>query len=287
MINYIKLMRPKQYLKNVFIFLPLFFGLQLTNIDSLISVFLGFIFFSLTASSIYILNDYKDIELDRLHPTKKNRPLASGIVSKRVSLFLAIGLFLFSSIGLYLLSIKALAIMFLYVFINIFYIFLIKNIAILDIISISIGFVLRLFIGAFIANIELSMWIVIMTFLLSLFLILAKRRDDVLIFMETGVKTRKVIEGYSLKFIDTLMSIMAAVIMIGYILYTISADVINRIHSDNLYLTSIFVLVGIMRYLQISFVYQESGSPTNIIAQDRFIQIIVLGWVLSFLVILY
>jgi len=153
---------------------------------------------------------------------------------------------------------------------------------------ISIGFVLRLFVGSSVTGIYLSMWIVIMTFLLALFMALAKRRDDILIYMKTGAKMRKVIDGYNLKFVDGAMMIMASVVIVSYILYTTSKEVIDRVDSGEfLYLTTLFVILGVMRYMQITFVFEKSASPSEIILKDRFIQSTLLFWILSFVWILY
>ena len=131
------------------------------------------------------------------------------------------------------------------------------------------------------------MWIVIMTFLLSLFIALAKRRDDVIIFMKTGNVLRKVINGYNMQFLDVSMAIMASVVIVVYTSYTTSLDVIERVHSEYLYLTTFFVIVGIMRFLQLTFVLHQSGSPTNIVLKDKFIMIILAFWILSYSWILY
>ncbi len=287
MLQIIKLMRPQQYVKNIFIFLPLFFALKITDTALLSQAFIAFIAFSLTASSIYILNDYLDIEEDREHPKKKYRPLASGTISKKSGIIIMIILGLAGSTLMAILSIKALLILLAYVLMNIAYSFYLKHVAILDVTIIAVGFVLRLFIGWAVTDIPLSMWIVIMTFLLALFMALAKRRDDVLIYQNTGKKMRKVIDGYNLEFLDGAMMIMASVVIVSYLLYTTSAEVVLRVGSEYLYLTTLFVILGIMRYLQITFVLKDSGSPTKIVLKDRFTQLTLLGWILSFGWILY
>jgi len=283
----IKLMRPHQYVKNLFIFLPLFFALKIAETDLLLQAFIAFIAFSLTASAIYTLNDYHDIEEDRQHPKKKNRPLASGAISKTQAIGIMAILSLLGFALMLSLSLQAGAILATYVLMNIAYSFYLKHIAILDVTIIAIGFVLRLFIGSAVTGIALSMWIVIMTFLLALFLALAKRRDDVLIYLETGKKMRKVIDGYNLPFLDGAMMIMASVVIVSYTLYTTSTEVVTRMDSQYLYLTALFVILGIMRYLQIAFVLKDSGSPTKIVLRDRFTQLTLLGWILSFGWILY
>ena len=283
----IKLMRPHQYIKNIFIFIPLFFALKITDASLVLNAFIAFFAFSLSASSVYILNDYFDIEADREHPKKRFRPLASKEISKQEAIVLMLSLFALSAILICSVSINAVAILLFYIGMNIAYSINLKHIAILDVTIIAIGFVLRLFMGSIVTGITLSHWIVIMTFLLALFMALAKRRDDVLIYQNTGKKMRKVIDGYNLQFLDIAMAIMASVVIVAYIMYTTSLDVMERIDSHHLYLTALFVIIGVMRYLQISFVLLDSGSPTQIVLKDRFIQFTLLGWILSFIWILY
>ncbi len=280
-------MRPHQYIKNLFIFLPLFFALKITDTALLTNAFIAFIAFSLTASAIYTLNDYHDIEEDRQHPKKKSRPLASGAISKSQAIIIMAMLATAGFILMATLSLKAVGILAAYIVMNIAYSFSLKHVAILDVTIIAIGFVLRLFIGSAVTDIPLSMWIVIMTFLLALFMALAKRRDDVLIYLDTGKKMRKVIDGYNLQFLDTAMAIMASVVIVAYTIYTTSAEVVERVHSEYLYLTALFVILGIMRYLQVAFVLKDSGSPTKIVLKDRFMQLTLIGWVLTFAWILY
>jgi len=286
-IEYLKLFRTQQYVKNLFIFVPLFFALQITNPIYLFKALIAFVAFSMSASGVYILNDCLDIEEDRQHPEKKSRPLASGAVNKRVALVIMIFLWVVSCLLMLSQSPFALGILVSYILLNIAYSFSLKHIAILDVVIISIGFVLRLFIGSAVTEIPLSQWIVIMTFLLALFMALAKRRDDVLIYQETGQKIRKVIEGYNLPFLDSAMMIMGAVVIVSYILYTATTLTVERLHSEYLYLTSLFVILGIMRYLQVIFVEKDSGSPTKILLKDRFMHLTIVFWVLSFAWILY
>jgi len=286
-LSLIRLMRLHQYIKNLFIFLPLFFALKIMDIPLLIHAFIAFIAFSLVASAIYTFNDYHDIEEDRQHPIKRNRPLASGAITKSQALII-IAILVVGGVGLMTtLSFKAVGILSVYVVMNIAYTFYLKHIAILDIVTIAIGFVLRLFIGSAVTDIPLSMWIVVMTFLLALFMALAKRRDDVLIFLDTGKKMRKTVDGYNLQFLDTSMAIMASVVIVAYTIYTTSPEVIARVHSEYLYLTALFVILGVLRYLQVAFVFKDSGSPTKIVLKDRFMQLTLLGWVISFAWILY
>lgn len=281
------LIRPHQYIKNLFIFLPLFFAMKITDIGLLINAIIAFIAFSLIASAIYTLNDYCDIEEDRKHPTKRNRPLASGKISEPQAIIIMVVLGIAGLTAMYLLSSQAAAILLAYALMNITYSFYLKHVAIVDVTIIAIGFVFRLFIGSAVTGVALSIWIVVMTFLLALFMALAKRRDDVLIFMETGEKMRKVIDGYNLQFLDASMAIMASVVIVAYTIYTTSSEVVGRVHSEYLYLTALFVTLGVLRYLQIAFVLKDSSSPTKIVLKDRFTQFVLLGWVVTFAWILY
>lgn len=286
-ISLLELLRIHQYVKNFFIFLPLFFALKVTDKELLFNAAVAFVAFSMLASAVYILNDYHDIEEDRSHPRKKKRPLASGAISKPQAIFIMVLLFVTGFTIMSMLSTLATFILMCYVFMNVAYSFLLKHIAIVDICIIAIGFVLRLFIGSAVTGIHLSEWIVIMTFLLALFLALAKRRDDLLIYLNTGKKMRKVIDGYNIQFLDTAMAIMAAVVIVAYTSYTLSPEVIARVDNEYLYLTSFFVILGIMRYLKLTFVLESSGSPTRIFLRDAFTQITLLGWVVAFIFILY
>ena len=261
----INLMRIRQYVKNLFIFFPLFFALQITNVELFTNALIAFISFSLGASAVYVLNDYLDIKSDRMHPTKRNRPLASGQISKSKAKVLIVIFISLSLLIMQMVNQFSFFVLLFYIALNTLYSIKLKHIAILDVSIIAVGFVLRLFVGAYATNIELSVWIVMITFLLALFLALAKRRDDVLIFEKTGKKMRKVVDGYNIQLVDSAMTMMSAVVIVSYILYTISDSVISRVGSDNLYLTVFFVIIGILRYMQITFVEETSGNPTSIV----------------------
>ena len=285
--HFVTLLRPKQYIKNIFIFLPLFFVGQVTDIELFVKASLAFVAFSLSASAVYIFNDYEDIKDDRKHPKKKYRPLAAGLISKNTALLLMIILFIIGFTLMAVISLKALVILSIYVILNILYSLKLKRIAVLDVTIIAIGFVSRLFVGSFAYEIQLTIWIVIMTFLLALFIALAKRRDDILIFLKSGNKMRKSIDGYNIQLVDGSMMIMSSVVIVAYLLYTTSKEIIEKFQSENLYLTTIFVIFGLMRYLQITLVEKNSGSPTDIILKDVIMQINLVLWVSSFVWIIY
>ncbi len=286
MTSLLRLLRIEQWLKNLFLFVPLFFAGDLFNFEGLITLLIGFFIFSLIASSIYIFNDFKDIKLDRLHPVKRNRPLASGKVSVREALILAAVLLASGLCFSYLLNWQFFTIILVYVTLNILYSMGLKNISIVDIFIISFGFILRILAGGILVGVAVSHWLLIMIFLLALFLVLAKRRDDLIVQLTISSTIRKTSSTYNLEFINSCLTIFSGIIVVAYIMYTLSSEVTSRLNS-NLFITTIFVLAGIMRYLQITFVDQKSGSPTKILIKDKFIILTILCWIISFYIIIY
>ena len=284
--HYLQLMRIHQWVKNFFIFLPLFFSFKMDHIPLLIADLWAFVGFCLIASSVYIINDWNDIATDRFHPEKRNRPLASGAINKKEALLMILSLVAVGvSVYIFVLgNYIALALLVSYFILNIFYSLRLKHIPVIDISIVAIGFVIRIFIGGVVTDTPLSRWIVVMTFLLAIFLALGKRRDDVVIYEETGDKVRKNVDGYNIPFLNVAIVVVAAVMMVAYIMYTISPEVTER-NGDNLYLTSFFVFVGLFRYLQIIFVEGRSGNPTLIFIKDNFIRIIIILWIISFFVV--
>jgi decaprenyl-phosphate phosphoribosyltransferase len=284
---YITLGRPHQYIKNGFIFIPIFFAHKLFDYHALTQTCWAFAAFCFGSSSVYVINDIFDIKTDRLHPNKKARPLAAGILGWKEALIFA-GILLGASISLTLYALGSILLILLisYLFLNYLYSFKIKHYAIVDVTAIAIGFVLRVLAGGVAANVMVSHWLIIMTFLLALFLAFAKRRDD-LILLSRGHKVRQNIINYNLEFVSLSMAVMSGVIIVSYILYTLSPEVINVHKTPNLYLTTFWVIVGLLRYMQITFVEEQSGSPTSIIWKDRFMNAIIILWLLSVYVLIY
>jgi 4-hydroxybenzoate polyprenyltransferase len=286
--HYIQLIRPKHWAKNLFLFVPPFFAGKFFELDKIGLLTGGFVAFSFLASSIYIINDYRDIEDDKKHPEKRKRPLASGSVNKNVAIVLSCLLTIAGAVIAYLLddSGKFLFIAGLYYLLNLTYSFGLKNIAIVDILILAAGFVLRVKAGAQLASVNTTEWFIIMTFLLALFLAIAKRRDDVLLKMNTGSDMRKSIKGYSLDFLNTLLGLFCAILIVSYVNYTISPAAFEKF-GHRLYYTALFVIAALMRYLQITFIHNKAGSPTDVLYKDRFIQVTLVLWAASFFVILY
>jgi decaprenyl-phosphate phosphoribosyltransferase len=286
----IRLIRVRQWVKNLFLFIPSFFAGHLFKTQELFLVFIGALAFSFVASGVYVINDYRDRDVDRLHPKKKLRPLASGEVKPAtawVLMFVLIGSGLFiaatlNSVFFYLLA--------GYLVLNLGYSFGLKHIPILDLFIVSVGFLLRVYSGGAIAGLEITHWLSLMILLLALFLILAKRRDDILInskIKNGKVVIRKSTQNYNLTYINSCVTLISAVTVVAYIMYTVSPEVTERFQSDYVFITTIFVIAGIMRYLQIVFVEKNSGSPTSIFIKDKFILSTIAGWIITFYIIIY
>ena len=285
----LRLTRPKQWIKNMFVFIPMFFGGELFDLHSVWLAVLTFFAFSMVASSIYCYNDIVDVDADRHHPVKCLRPIASGEVSIRLG-YILMTLTFCLGMGILLLlppevMSQVMAVIVFYYVLNLAYCSKLKQFAILDVCIVAFGFVLRILAGGFACELALSNWIVIMTFLLTLFMSFAKRRDDVLRMNSTGEAPRKNTVRYNLTF--QAITITASVTLVCYIMYCVSPEVTERFDTPYLYLTFVFVLLGLLRYIQIAVVDEKSGDPTKIILHDHFSQIIVVAWILSFLLMIY
>ena len=284
----ITLLRPQQWLKNFFVFTPLFFDRRIADWHYAWPCIVAFLVFCLTASGIYCLNDIRDAKADSRHPVKRWRPVASGQVSKGAAYVVmavawATAFALVAIFALYPLASTLL----IYIAMNIAYCLKLKQMALLDVLIIAMGFVMRIVAGSQASGIALSPWIVITTFLLALFLALAKRRDDVVIFQTSGIKVRKNVERYDLVFLNLAVAMVGSATIVCYMLYTISPDVVERLGCPHLYATSIFVLAGILRYMQLAFASNKCGSPTRVLLHDCGLQLCVVGWIIVFAIILY
>ena len=291
MIHYIQLLRPLQWLKNMFVFAPIFFSNNLLKPDYFWPTLVVFASFCLISSSIYCFNDLRDVEADRQHPKKCHRPIASGKVSVR-SGYVMMVICMIGSLALIPLAMSPntpylYIIVAAYWLMNIGYCIRLKQIAILDVSIIAVGFVMRVLAGGVTTDIWISHWLVMMTFLVALFLAFTKRNDDYRIYEQTGTKPRISITGYNKTFINEATAIIASVTLVCYIMYTMSPEVIERMGTRYVYLTSGWVLAGLLRYLQNMIVFGLSGSPTKSLVKDHFIQFCILGWLASFFVIIY
>lgn len=292
MTKYLKLLRVEQWVKNAFVFLPLFFSGNFFQEGLLLQSIYAFVVFSLTASCIYIVNDYSDIEADKKHPEKKYRPLASGAISKPLALSILaslilgiVGLMWFGQQYFGINVWKFGAIILFYFVMNLGYTFHLKHVAIIDVCIVSLGFVLRVLAGGYATGIPISQWAILLTFVLALVLALGKRRGE-LINAQISGKTRKALDGYNVQFADIALSISVTLAIICYLMFTVTPEVQSKFGMKIFY-TVLFVVFAFLRYLQQTLVYNKTESPTKIVYKDRYIQITILLWMMSFLFLIY
>ncbi len=285
MLGILTLIRPRQWIKNVFVAAPLFFTPDRLSASSAIAVIAGFVAFSLISSAVYCLNDLRDREADRQHPVKRSRPLAAGAVQPATAVLLLLLLAAAGAATAYYLVPQILGVLAAYVGLNIAYSLYLKTIAIIDVLIVAFGFVLRIEAGARVIDTEPSAWILIVTGLLALFLALAKRRDDVT--RALGADHRKSLDGYSRRFLDTSIIAVISMLLVSYLIFTTDLAVMQRLGTDRLYVTAPFVIAGVMRYLQLTIVHERSGSPTDLVYRDPGLQVSIAGWLAAFVMILY
>ncbi len=283
-------MRIPHWIKNGAIILPAFFAGRIFHLDSVLYTQLAITVasFCLLSSTIYVVNDWVDLPNDRLHPQKRLRPLASGAISKRQAGVLAILLFAGGLVGCCFLPRMVEATLIAYLVLNLLYSFWLKNISLIDLSCVSAGFVLRLAAGGAVCHVPLSHWIIIITFLLSFSIALAKRRDDLVLSEGSEDLLLRVAQGgYSKGFIDAAKAVSFSVTLVAYILYTVSPEVMARIGSAHVYITALPVFLGIMRYLQLSIVKEATGSPVALLYKDVFLILCIAAWLGTFYYLIY
>lgn len=281
----ITLIRPRQWIKNVFVAAPLFFTPDKVSPSTVLSVLAGIVTFSMVASAVYCLNDLRDREADRSHPVKRDRPLASGAVSPSAAAALMAALLAGGAAGAYWLDPRMLAVVAVYVVLNVAYSAYLKSLAVIDVLIVAFGFLLRIEAGALLIDTEPSAWILIVAGLLALFIALAKRRDDVV--REMGADHRASLRGYSRQFLDSSIMAVLSMLLVSYLIFTTDEAVMERLGTHRLYFTAPFVIAGVLRYLQLTVVYERSGSPTDLVYRDPGLQISIAGWLATFAAILY
>lgn len=288
MLKYIfKAMRPKQWTKNAFVFAALIFDRKLFDLNSLERTLMTFGLFCLLASSVYLLNDIMDIEADRSHPVKKNRPIASGKLPISLAVIMAILLLAVALFGSYLLFIGTFFIFLIYFVLNLVYSKWLKHIAIIDVLVIAACFVLRVAAGVSVIQVErFSPWLYVVTTLFALYLGFGKRRAELSVLIpENTTSHRRVLAGYSIDFIDQVITIVSATTIIAYSLYTFSAP--NLPENHTMMLTIPFVLYGIFRYLSLIQINKKGGEPEDLLLNDRPLQITIVLWGIAVILIFY
>ena len=281
----IRLIRPKQWLKNSFVFAPLVFSKELFT-GAFFDALMAFLSFSLTASAVYIVNDIADVEADRLHPEKRNRPLAARTVSVTAALGLMTLLLAIVLILVWQMDSRFIAILVLYFLLNLAYSYKLKEVVLLDVFIIAAGFMLRILGGAYAIDVRVSTWIVLCSLFISLFLGFAKRRAE-LVQLQGASQERKVLSLYKIDFIDQMLTISAAGAVISYALYTVAPHTIEMFGTDRMIYTTVFVIYGVFRYLYIIHTSSASENPTNAVTSDFTILWTGVLWILACIFLIY
>ena len=285
--EYFKLFRIPQWIKNLFVFVPLLFSQNLLKSNLFLITLFAFIVFSLTSSLVYIINDIVDVEADRAHPQKKSRPLASGKISIGSARISALVFAILIIVSLFFLNYHFALVAAAYLILNIFYSFVLKHVVLLDIFSIAAGFMLRVLAGAFVINVEISSWLILTTMFISLFLGVMKRRTELALSEHDDIAaTRKVLVFYSKEFTDQMATVAAAAVIICYALYTVASRTVTVFGTENLIYTTPFVVFGIFRYMYLVYMNKQGENTTEVLIKDlpMIINIILYVLVTSFII---
>jgi 4-hydroxybenzoate polyprenyltransferase len=292
--KFLRLIRVHQWIKNVFVFVPLLFSLHLFNREYFSTTLLGFFVFCLASSAIYVINDLVDIESDRAHPVKKNRPLPSGAITKSTAIITA-SLFLVLVFWMMMyFNREFILLVVAFVVLNVLYSFWFKNIVLLDIFSIAAGFSIRVLAGAFVIQVPISSWLLLTTMFISLFLGVMKRRSELMLVTEFGKqiadnaeqKSRKVLTQYSLNFADQMATVAATGVIVCYALYTVAPRTVTVFQTERLIYTTPFVVFGIFRFMYLEYINRKGENTTRTLATDlpMILNVLVYAFVTIFII---
>jgi 4-hydroxybenzoate polyprenyltransferase len=287
LVELLKSIRPQQWLKNLFIFAPLIFSENIFHRSMFLQSLLAFVVFCLLSGALYILNDLKDIEEDRLHPIKSKRPLAAGRLKKSQAITAFVVLSFVSLLLAAMVNRDFFWVCLVYFVLQIAYSFALKHVVILDVFIVASGFFLRVIAGAVAIQVQISPWLLICTTLLALFLALSKRRHEILLLDEEAMNHRPILKEYSPYLLDQMISVATASTVIAYCLYTISGETIEKFGTNKLILTIPFVLYGIFRYLYLIHQKAEGGTPETLILKDRPLLFDIFLWIITAALIIY
>lgn len=280
-------LRPKQWVKNLFVFAAIIFSQNLHNGYFLFRTILAVAVFCALAGAQYIFNDIADLEHDKAHPLKKNRPIASGRLDPDLARGAAVKIMVGALLVALVLGYKFCIIAAVYLFLTLSYSLKLKNIVILDVMTIAIGFVLRVVAGAVVIDVEISSWLLLCTIFLALFLALNKRRHELILLSDNAQTHRKILKEYSPYLLDQMIAVVTASTLMAYSLYTMSPETIAKFQTQHLNLTIPFVLYGIFRYFYLVHQKEEGGNPTTLMLTDTPLIINTILWLVSFELILY
>lgn len=278
-------LRVKEWVKNLFVFLPAFFAGMMGDYQKLQLLVVGFVAFCFAASSIYCINDLMDVAYDKEHPTKQKRPFAAGKVSASQLVAVSAACMLLAALLASLLPARAGWVLVAYVLLQLSYSFCLKHISVVDCVLIALGFVCRILFGGLIMGSPGSSWIILLTFLLALYLAFSKRRCE--LALQGGSHTRRSLQHYSLPFLDMALAATCAVTIVAYIMYTHDAGVVARLGFSYFYIGSGFVVVGLLRHLQHTLQKSQTESPTDYLLKDPLTLINILLWGLFNFYVLY
>ncbi|MGD0004364.1 MAG: decaprenyl-phosphate phosphoribosyltransferase [Anaerolineaceae bacterium] len=286
LLDILKTMRPRQWPKNAFVLAALVFDRQLAHLPALFKSLEGLFIFCLISSTVYIINDIADVEADRQHPTKRNRPIASGKLSVKFAIIATVIILLICFPIAFFLSDEFALVVLVYFLINLAYSTLLKHVPLIDVLIIAAGFVLRVAAGVSLIHVErFSPWLYVVTTLFALYVGFGKRRAELALLTDGANAHRRVLEGYSLPFLDQLITIVSSTTIIAYSLYTFSAPNLPTNHV--MMLTIPFVLYGVFRYLYLIQIKNEGGAPEELLLTDRPLQLTIGLWGIAVLLVFY
>jgi 4-hydroxybenzoate polyprenyltransferase len=285
--NLILSLRPSQWTKNLIIFLPLMFGGRLLDPLAVADAAGAFVVFCVLSGVVYLINDVVDREADRRHPVKMRRPIASGAVPPRVALATAAVLGTAALAGAFLLGAPFGFLATAYLALLAVYSGPLKHVVIIDVLTIAVGFVLRAAAGAVVIEVEIGPWLYVLTILLALFLVLSKRRHELVLLADQATGHRRILEEYSPYLLDQMIAVVTASTLVAYAIYTVSPDTIAKFQTDRLALTLPFPLYGIFRYLYLVHQKEGGGSPSDMLLNDRPLLVCVGLWAVAVAVIIY
>ncbi len=287
-LKYLQLIRVHQWIKNIFVFVPILFSLHLFEKNYLLTTLFAFFVFCLASSAIYVINDLVDIDADRSHPLKKNRPLPSGAINKSSALITLALLLVLVLWLIFYFNYEFILIVISFLVLNVLYSFLLKNIVILDIFSIAAGFALRVLAGAFVIQVPISSWLLLTTMFISLFLGVMKRHSELsIISQESNTSSRKVLAQYSLNFADQIATVAAAGVIICYALYSVAPRTISVFDTEGLIYTTPFVVFGIFRYMYLEYMSKKGENTTRIMASDIPMIVTIILYIITTILIIY
>ncbi len=285
-IDYFKLLRPRQWIKNVFLFAGLIFSRQFYYTESIVTTIFAALIFSILSSGVYIINDIFDYEDDKIHPTKSKRPIAAGRIKREMGWIISILLIIISYLLAFLINNAFFYTCLVYSSMMILYSLKVKHIIILDVLFVAIGYVLRAIAGAVAISVEISSWLLLCTLLLALFIVVSKRRTEIVILGEEAVKHRKILFHYSVDLLNQMIAIVTSACIVSYCLYTLAPETVSKFHTRNLIFTVPFVIYGIFRYLYLTYKKLGADIPEKVLINDLPMQICLVSWVIACVIIL-